>query len=54
MSTEAQMVKFRRNLATGLSQGNAQTIAELMLDRKRLEATPVPALMDMLAEELSA
>ncbi len=42
--------KFRANLATKFSGAKADAITELLLDRARLEATPVPMLMDMLAE----
>jgi 2-methylcitrate dehydratase len=40
--------KFRANLATRFAQGKANAIADLFLDRKKLEATPLPALMEML------
>jgi 2-methylcitrate dehydratase len=42
--------KFRANLATRFSGAKADAIAELLLDRAKLEATPVPALMDLLAD----
>ena len=43
--------KFQDNLAARFAPEKAKAIAELMLDRKRLEETPVPALMDLLAED---
>jgi 2-methylcitrate dehydratase len=41
--------KFRHNLATRFTGTRADAIAKLLLDREKLEATTVPALMDMLA-----
>ena len=41
--------KFRRNLARVFAPERQRAIADLMLDRERLAATAVPALMDLLA-----
>jgi 2-methylcitrate dehydratase len=46
--------KFHDNLAMRFPPGKAQAIADLMVDRRRLEATPVTVLMDLLAEPLHA
>jgi len=40
--------KARHNLATQLPKGKVEALLELFLDRSRLEATPVPSLMQML------
>ena len=40
--------KFRNNLATRFSAGQAQAVYDLCQDRDRLESTPVHAFMDML------
>jgi 2-methylcitrate dehydratase len=40
--------KFRANLATRFPQEKVDTVAQLLLDRKKLEATPVQVLMDLL------
>lgn len=42
--------KFRANMATKFTGAKAEAFTELLLDRPRLEATAVPVLMDMLAE----
>lgn len=42
--------KFRENLATCFGAERVEAIARLMLDRSKLEKTPVPELMDVLTK----
>jgi 2-methylcitrate dehydratase len=43
--------KFRANVASRFAGAKADAIADLLLDRKKLQATPVPELMDVLAAD---
>jgi 2-methylcitrate dehydratase len=45
------VAKFRANLATKFERGSGDHIVDLLLDRSRLEATPVPEFMDMVASD---
>ena len=42
--------KFRKNLARRFPEDRAGEIADLLLDRKRLSATPVDGFMDLFVK----
>ena len=42
--------KFKRNLGRRFPENRAQEIADLLLDRDRLSATPVDGFMDLLVK----